>query len=89
MIKFKFIRPAHHQSPLPCCGYQPKYDSPDKRGPGEPLPNNHPVYYNPYNAVVQCHACGATWIPKVYQDGTARYAVSLGRSPRKTNLPYE
>jgi hypothetical protein len=22
------------------------------------------VFYNPYNKVVQCHRCGAIWIPK-------------------------
>ena len=27
--------------------------------------SNFPVYWNPYNKVVQCHACGMIWEPKV------------------------
>ena len=33
----------------PCCGYE--FQSPD---PG-------PIFWNPYNAVVQCHHCGAAF----------------------------
>jgi hypothetical protein len=35
----------------PCCNY--KAD-----------PANYPVYYNPFNKVVQCHNCGQQYSPK-------------------------
>ncbi len=35
-----------------CCGYV--YDE----------PNGYPVFWNPFNMVVQCHACGHVYVPE-------------------------
>jgi hypothetical protein len=35
-----------------CCGYIPQ------------LSETYPVYWNPYNRVVQCHNCGTVWKPE-------------------------
>ena len=35
-----------------CCGYIPE------------LSETYPVYWNPYNRVVQCHNCGTVWKPE-------------------------
>ena len=35
---------------VPCCRYVAD-------------PENYPVYYNPYNNVVQCHNCGEQYVP--------------------------
>jgi hypothetical protein len=38
--------------PTLCCGYQPNPKLP------------HPVMWNPFNKVVQCHNCGQVWEPR-------------------------
>jgi hypothetical protein len=36
---------------VPCCGYFARR-------------SDYPVMWNEYNEVVQCHNCGAVWMPK-------------------------
>ncbi len=53
----KLLRVLFDKSPTSCCGYIPsRY--------GE-----HPIKWNPYNQVVQCHNCGAVKTPNVEVSG--------------------
>jgi hypothetical protein len=48
----------HNPTPpmrTPCCG-------------NEWETGNHPVYWNPWNKVVQCHNCGQVWQPSFFCD---------------------
>jgi hypothetical protein len=42
---------------VPCCGYPAPAD-------------NYPVYWNPFNGVVQCHNCGQVWSPQAKSSGS-------------------
>lgn len=48
-----------YHPPTPCC----------KRA--YPLTIAYPVYWNPYNKVVQCHSCGAMFVPCDEEPGHA------------------
>ena len=53
---------------VPCCGYVFQK-------------NDYPVFWNPYNEVVQCHNCGEVYVPMTElvkaQESLARSGVQL------------